>query len=82
MAKSIYGAENEKLRGLFAGIPAGLEAGMTQDGLARKLGLPQSFVSKYESGERRLDIVELWRVCKVLQVPLRDLIESWESLLK
>ena len=34
--------------------------------LAKRLGLPQSFVSKYESGERRLDLLELQDVCAAL----------------
>jgi len=34
------------------------EAGLTQEDLARKLGRPQSFVAKVETGERRLDVVE------------------------
>jgi transcriptional regulator with XRE-family HTH domain len=33
-------------------------AGLTQVEVARKLGKPQSFVSKSESGERRVDVVE------------------------
>ena len=40
------------------------EAGLTQSEMARRLRQPQSFVSKYESGERRLDILELREVCK------------------
>ncbi len=35
------------------------QAGLTQEKVARKLGRPQSFVSKCESGERRVDAVEL-----------------------
>ena len=34
-------------------------AGLTQEEVARRLGRPQSFVSKCESGERRVDIAEL-----------------------
>ena len=34
------------------------EAGLTQEQVARKLGKPQSFVSKSETGERRVDAVE------------------------
>ena len=45
-------------------------AGLTQAGLARRLGVPQSFVSKVETGERRLDPVELHVVCRALGVPL------------
>lgn len=40
-----------------------LEAQLTQIELAQRLGKPQSYVSKYESGERRLDIIELREVC-------------------
>ena len=42
--------------------------GLTQTDIALQLGKPQSYVSKYERGERRLDIVELIAVAKVLGV--------------
>lgn len=41
-------------------------AGLTQADVAGRLGKPQSFVSKYGNGERRLDLVELLDVCAVL----------------
>ncbi|MEC4727866.1 helix-turn-helix transcriptional regulator [Shewanella sp. D64] len=40
-------------------------AGLSQSQLAQKLDKPQSFVSKYESGERQLRILELEQVCIV-----------------
>lgn len=43
-------------------IEARLASGLTQAGLAGKLRRPQSYVSKYESGERRLDVVEFLEV--------------------
>ena len=43
-------------------------AGFTQVELARRLGEEQSFVSKCERGERRLDIVELAEICEALDV--------------
>lgn len=38
---------------------ARLNAGFTQAKLAEKLGKPQSYIAKYETGERRLDVIEL-----------------------
>jgi transcriptional regulator with XRE-family HTH domain len=49
-----------------------LAAGLRQQDLAERLGVPQSFVSKYESGERRLDVLELRRVCFALGITLHD----------
>jgi transcriptional regulator with XRE-family HTH domain len=40
-------------------------AGLTQAQVAKRLGRPQSFVSKCESGERRVDVVELKAFAKV-----------------
>lgn len=41
-----------------------LGAGLTQERLAKKLHKPQTYVSKSESGERRLDLVEWLAFCK------------------
>ena len=49
--------------------------------LARSLGKPQAFVSYYESGARRLDLLELRQICQVLGVPLLDLVRKFEKLL-
>jgi transcriptional regulator with XRE-family HTH domain len=55
------------------------DAGLTQEELAEALGVPQSYVSKYETGERRLDVVELLRVCQVLGVPSPTFIRRLEA---
>jgi len=44
------------------------QSGMTQTDLAAKLQRPQSFVSKYESGQRHLDVLEFIEVCNALGV--------------
>jgi len=51
-------------------------AGITQVELAYRLRKPQSFVSKYESGERRLDAIELLDVAQALAVPLSALLRG------
>ncbi|HCO27019.1 MAG TPA: transcriptional regulator [Gimesia maris] len=58
------------------------EAGFRQDDVAERLGRPQSFVSKYESGERRLDILELYDVCGALGVTLNNFVEKLQANLK
>jgi transcriptional regulator with XRE-family HTH domain len=49
-------------------------AGLTQEDVARRLRRPQSFVSKYETGERRLDVVELMEVAEALGIDARKLV--------
>jgi len=56
-----------------------LEKRLSQAAVARKLRRPQSFVSKYESGERRLDLVELRQVCRAIGVGLRSFVRRFES---
>jgi transcriptional regulator with XRE-family HTH domain len=55
-----------------------LAAGLRQADVAAKLGKPQSFVSNYESGERRLDLLELKMICEVLGVELVDFVARFE----
>jgi len=55
------------------------EAELRQIDLAKKLHQPQSFVSKYESGERRLDLLELRQVCEALGISLSAFVRRFES---
>ena len=70
----------EQLQALLRQVRA--DAGLTQTDVAQRLGQPQSFVSKYESGERRLDILELREVCQVLGIPLPEFIRRLEQALR
>jgi transcriptional regulator with XRE-family HTH domain len=45
-------------------------AGMTQRAVARELGKPPSFVAKCESGERRVDVIELMQFARIYRKPL------------
>ena len=51
---------------------ARLEADLTQQDAARDLRKPQSFVSKCESGERRVDVIELARFAKLYDRTLEN----------
>ena len=64
--KSIFTARYLRLKTLL--IEARKAARLTQVDLATKLSRPQSFVSKYERGERRLDLIEFLEVCDVLGI--------------
>lgn len=53
-------------------------AGITQSQLADRLGRPQSYVSKFERGERRLDVIEFLEVCRHLETDPYPLLRSVE----
>ncbi|MGD0390114.1 MAG: helix-turn-helix transcriptional regulator [Tepidisphaeraceae bacterium] len=55
-----------------------IDANMRQIDMASKLDEPQSYVSRYESAEQRLDLIELRRICKVLGISLAELLERFE----
>ncbi|MBI3849994.1 MAG: helix-turn-helix transcriptional regulator [Verrucomicrobia bacterium] len=54
---------------------------LTQADVAASLGLPQSYVSKYESGERRLDFVETVLVCEALGMRIEDFAAAYSGKL-
>jgi transcriptional regulator with XRE-family HTH domain len=56
-------------------------AGMTQLELADLLESTQTFVSKCERGERRVDVIELRSWCEALGLPLLTFIKGLESRL-
>jgi transcriptional regulator with XRE-family HTH domain len=59
-------------------VAARKAAGLTQQQVAARLRKPQSFVSKYETGERRLDVPEFIRVSRRLGADPADLIRQIE----
>lgn len=73
MTRSAFTAASARLREAL--ITARIDLGLTQAALAAALDRPQSFVSKYERGERRLDFVEVLEVAGVLEIDVCALIE-------
>ena len=64
MPRSRHSLRYTRLKELL--VRARTDVGLSQVEVAARLGRPQSFVSKYESGERGLDVVELLEVCEAL----------------
>ncbi|MAF65892.1 MAG: transcriptional regulator [Planctomycetes bacterium] len=56
------------------------DAGLRQLDVATRLDQPQSFVSKYESGERRLDLLELEQVCNACDTELVEFVRRYTAV--
>lgn len=70
LVKSVHSTEHAEFCAEM--IAARKKAGLTQEALASRLKRPQSFIAKYESGERRLDVVEFLTIAKGIGAdPLR-----------
>lgn len=74
--KSVFTKEYTKFLNIL--IEARKDAALTQQELALRLGRPQSFVSKYERGERRIDVIELLLVSKELGLSATGIISNLE----
>ncbi len=77
MTKSAFSRKHAQLRKLL--VQARHDAGLTQVALAKKLGRPQSFVSKFERGERRLDVAEFLDIARALGIDPSTTIAELES---
>ncbi len=56
------------------------KAGITQEELASRVNKPQSHISKYENGERRLDVIELIQIAKALDIDVVPLIRKVQDV--
>jgi transcriptional regulator with XRE-family HTH domain len=72
--KSVHSAGQAALCDLM--IRARKAAGLTQTELAKRLYRPQSFVAKYEGGERRLDVVEFIEICEAVGADANKLLKT------
>lgn len=64
MQKSLKSVEYTRLIAMLVAVRK--KAGIKQQPLAAKLGKPQSFIAKYEGGERRIDVVEFIAIAQAL----------------
>ena len=80
MARTTYLPETAMLKQLLRDIRE--RAGLRQVDLADAIGRPQSFISEYEAGQRRLDLVELREVCIACGTTLRKFTDEYERRLK
>jgi transcriptional regulator with XRE-family HTH domain len=72
--KSVFSEEYNRFRKLL--IEARKDAKLSQAELSAKLERPQSYVSKYERGERRLDLIEFLQITQALEIDPLAFIEE------
>ncbi len=78
MTNKSWDEDREKLRELLKELRKD-EVGLTQVELSKILNRPQSYVSKYETGERRLDYVEISDICKALGISMQKFNKLYEE---
>lgn len=77
MPNPLHRAQYEEFRNLL--VKARDEAQLSQAEVAERMGKPQSFVSKYERGERRLDFTEFLELAAILSIDVPRFIRKYRS---
>ena len=77
MTKSVYTRQYRRFRALLT--EARKTAGLTQIELSAQLDRPQSFVSKVERGERRLDVIEFLEIARVLRLDVVAFLQKLDA---
>lgn len=80
MGKKRWTKEQEILSKLLREVR--LEAGLTQWELADKLGHSQNYVHKFETGDKRVDLLELRDICKAVEVDPVEFLRRLEAVLE
>lgn len=78
MPSSIFTQRHQEFIAFIASVRKAV--GITQVELAERLGKPQSFVSKVERGERRLDVIEFCQVAEALGRDPAELLREFVEL--
>ena len=74
MTKSVFTKQYKRFLNLLIALRE--QKGLSQRELSRKLRRVQTFVSKYERGERRLDVIEFLKIAKVLEADPHEIIDQ------
>lgn len=77
MPSSLHSHHYQVFRSLL--VAAREHSGLTQVQIAEKLGKPQSFISKYERGERRLDFSEFVELADALGINVTDFVNEYRA---
>jgi transcriptional regulator with XRE-family HTH domain len=77
VSKSAFTQSNDEFRALLKELR--VRKGLTQADVAERLRLPQSYVSKVETGERRMDFVETAAFCDAIGVGLTVLAKMFSK---
>jgi len=77
MRKSIHSARYAVFLKVLRGTRR--RASLTQEQLAKRIGETQTFVSKCERGERRIDVIELRTFCQAFGVSLKQFVSALEE---
>ena len=77
MEKAIYSADYERLCRMLKARRVFL--GLRQADLAETLGVTQTFVSNYEKGDRRIDLIELDQICAALGLDLVRFVADFKA---
>ncbi|OIR08983.1 helix-turn-helix protein [mine drainage metagenome] len=77
MSSSLHSHHYHIFRNLL--VSAREKSGLTQVQIADQLGKPQSFISKYERGERRLDFTEFIELAEVLGIDVVDFMNHYQT---
>lgn len=80
MKKRVYFAQRNLMTALLRKVR--LEAGLTQVELAARIEKDQAYVSRYESGQRRLDVLEAREICQAVGTTLEEFVRRLEKALK
>lgn len=79
MPSSLHSHYYQIFRSLL--VSAREKSGLTQVQIAERLGKPQSFISKYERGERRLDFPEFIELAEVIGIDIADFVNRYQSVI-